>query len=147
MVILGFVNTHALNHTREMLHEQLGERTTPIHVQDKIVLAPVLAIETDVVVDSNFFQHVQDSHLISVWKRTVVAIVTIGTLLDSQVIWCVILIEPTLLVQNLLPVVFIEFWEEGFKLGLQAIILNHCNQSIVREGLTSSWFFIYWFLM
>jgi len=63
-MIATTINPLALLHARQVLDEVLAEGVGPDDVNDEVVLTFIVSIETDVVIDANFVEHVEDGELV-----------------------------------------------------------------------------------
>ena len=92
-----------------MLDEILAEGISPDNIDNKIMLALVVTVKTNVVIDTNLVEHVEDGQRLGVGKRTVVsagcrtapiawlhAHAIAPVVFDFEQIWCFILVKSTL---------------------------------------------------
>lgn len=70
-IITTTINPLAFLHARQVLDEILAEGVGPDDVDDEVMLAFIVSVETNVVIDANLVKHVEDCHLVRVGKRAV----------------------------------------------------------------------------
>lgn len=156
-VNVSAIDSLAHFHARQVLDEVLVERVGPADVKDEVVLASIVTIEANVIVNACLVQHVEQRELVRVRQRAVASAgrliapmtwlhATVGPIVfNFEVVRRLIMVESAhLLIQKLAPVGLRKRWEECLELSLQRILLNHLHELVVVQQFFAAWSPVVW---
>jgi len=97
------------------------------------MLASIVAVETNIIVNAIFVQHVKKRDLLRVGQ-------TCSRGFYFEKIRCLVMIETAhFLVQKLSIVLLGQSWEECLELSFQRVLFNHLHELIVAQELLVTW--------
>ena len=137
-----------------MLDEVLVESISKVNVKDEVMLTSIVTVETNIIINASFVQHVEERGLVRVgqWAAAagILTVIGVATIIASGVfyfekIWRLIMIQSAhFLVEELSPVSLGQSWEECVELSFQGVRLNHLHERVVGQQLLLAWLPVVW---